>query len=194
MLPSARSLVLAGTAGFALSLLSALPASAHGLAAAGLIPGALHPLTGPDHLLLLVGVGALAARVDRSLLLPALGAAVLGAVFGAAGGQIPAAELLAALSVSALGLLLLLARRLRQAGSGRWLSGAVVAAAVAIHALLHGGEASADPTWWLGAGLAAVAVVGSSALLLSRAGGQLSRTLAVLLGIAGLVLASLPFA
>ena len=52
-----RSLLLSSAAGLSLSLLSALPASAHGGADAGLIGGALHPLLGIDHLLLLVGVG-----------------------------------------------------------------------------------------------------------------------------------------
>lgn len=192
MMSSARSLALAGSAGFLLSLLSALPATAHGLAGSGLMTGALHPLTGLDHLLLLVGVGALAARVDRRLLWPALGGAVVGALFGAAGGMIPAGELLAALSVSALGLLLLAARRLRSGGGPLALSGAVVGSAVAIHALLHGSEATGDPTWWIGAGLAAVAVVAVSALALSRSGARFTRVVAVLLGISGLVLAFAP--
>jgi urease accessory protein len=192
MVSSARSLALAGSAGFLLSLMSALPATAHGLAGSGLMTGALHPLTGLDHLLLLVGVGALAARVDRRLLWPALGGAVVGALFGAAGGMIPAGELLAALSVSALGLLLLAARRLRSGGRPQALSGAVVGSAVAIHALLHGSEATGDPTWWIGASMAAVAVVALSALALSRSGARVTRVLAVLLGISGLVLAFAP--
>ena len=192
MPPSSRSLALAGSAGFLLSLLSALPARAHGLAGSGLMTGALHPLTGVDHLLLLVGVGAVAARVDRRLLWPALAGAVLGALFGAAGGWMPAGELLAALSVSALGLLLLAARRLRGGDGPLALSGAVVGGAVAIHALLHGREATGDPTWWIGAALAAVAVVALSALTLSRSSAAVTRGLAVILGISGLVLAFVP--
>lgn len=192
MLPSIRSLALAGSAGFLLSLLSALPAAAHGLAGAGLMTGALHPLTGADHLLLLVGVGALAARLDRRLLLPALVGALVGGIFGVAGGWIPAGELLAALSVSALGLLLLVARRLRSGEGSMALSGAVVGSAVAIHALLHGREATGDPSWWIGAALAAAAVVAASALLLSRCEARVSRGVAVLLGISGLVLAFVP--
>lgn len=192
MLPSARSLALAGSAGLLLSLLSALPASAHGLAGSGLISGALHPLTGLDHLLLLVGVGALAARVDRRLLWPALTGAVVGALFGAAGGWIPAGELLAALSVSALGLLLLASRRLRSADGPLVLSGAVVGTAVAIHALLHGREATGDPSWWIGAALAAAAVVAASALALSHSNPRVTRAVAAALGISGLVLAFAP--
>ena len=189
---SARSLAVAGAAGFLLSLLSALPASAHGPAGSGLMTGALHPLTGLDHLLLLVGVGALAGRVDRRLLWPALAGAIVGALFGAAGGWIPAGELLAALSVSALGLLLLAARRLGDGGGPLALSGAVVGAAVAIHALLHGREATGDPTWWMGASLAAAVVVAVSALAFAHFSVRVTRVLAVMLGISGLVLAFAP--
>ena len=57
--PSLRQ--LAAAAGLALSLLSALPAGAHGLASGGLVAGASHPLLGLDHLLLLVGVGGATA-------------------------------------------------------------------------------------------------------------------------------------
>ena len=193
MLPSARSLALAGSAGFLLSLLSALPAAAHGVAGSGLMSGALHPITGVDHLLLLVGVGALASRVDRRLLWPALAGAVVGALFGASGGVIPAGEPLAALSVSALGLLLLLlARRDSSADGPLVLSGAMVGSAVAVHALLHGREATGDPTWWIGAALAAVAVVAASALTLSHSSARVTRVVAVMLGISGLVLAFAP--
>jgi urease accessory protein len=189
---SARSLAVAGAAGFLFSLLSALPASAHGPADAGLLTGALHPLTGLDHLLLLVGVGALAGRVERRLLWPALTGAVVGALFGAAGGWIPAGELLAALSVSALGLLLLASHRSGKGGGPLALSGAVVGSAVAIHALLHGREATGDPTWWLGASLAAAAVVAVSALAFAHCSIRATRVLAVMLGISGLVLAFAP--
>lgn len=192
MLPSIRSLALAGSAGLLLSLLSALPAGAHGLAGAGLMSGVLHPLTGADHLLLLVGVGALAARFDRRLLWPAVAGAVIGALFGASGGSIPAGELLAALSVSALGLLLLAARRLGSGERPMLLSGAVVASAVSIHALLHGSEATGDPSWWIGAAVAAAAVVGASALVVSRCEPRVSRVLALMLGLSGLVLAVAP--
>ncbi len=73
-----RSLLLSSAAGFGLSLLSALPASAHGGADAGLIGGALHPLLGIDHLLLLVGVGLTAAQFGPLLLGFAIGGAALG--------------------------------------------------------------------------------------------------------------------
>lgn len=186
-----RSLVLAGSAGFGLSLLSLLPAGAHQLAGTGLLDGALHPLSGLDHLLLLVAVGALIARVDRMLILPALVGALVGAVFGAGGGWIPAGEMLAALSVSALGLLLL-ARRLSQGDAGRAISGAIVGSAVAIHALLHGREGSGDPLWWVGTLLAAATVVSLSFLVVSRCQPRIIRALALSLGLAGVVLALFP--
>ena len=68
MTVSPRSLVPALAAGFGLSLLSGLPAGAHGLATGDLLTGGLHPLLGMDHLLLLVGVGAAAAGIDLSLI------------------------------------------------------------------------------------------------------------------------------
>lgn len=156
--------------------------------------GALHPLGGLDHLLLLVGVGAVAARLDRRLLWPALFGALLGGMFGAAGATLPAAEPLAALSISLLGALLLLAARLRQASAPLAFSGGAVAVAVALHALLHGLEAQAESGWWLGAALSALAVVGLSYGILSRSGSRLSRAVAVLLGISGLLLALAPAA
>jgi len=156
--------------------------------------GAFHPLSGIDHLLLLVGVGAVAARLDRRLLWPALFGALLGAVFGSAGASLPAAEPLAALSISVLGVLLLLAARLRQASAPLAFSGGAVAVAVALHALLHGLESHADPSWWLGAAVSAVTVIALSYTILQRSGSQLSRAVAVVLGIAGLLLAFVPAA
>ena len=152
-----RSLALTGAAGLGLSLLSALPAGAHGSADAGAMAGALHPLLGLDHLLLLVGVGLTAARFGTGVLAWALGGALVGGLFGSAGGHLPGAELLAALAVTALGLALLLCQRLSLR-----LPAAVVAGSVAIHAMLHGQESNGTTLWWLGALVASVAVVGVS--------------------------------
>lgn len=193
MTTSIRSLALAGSAGFGLSLLSALPAGAHTLPAtaplgSALAAGVLHPLTGLDHLLLLVGLAALVTRGERRLLWPALLGAALGAGLGLWGWALPGQECLAALAVAALGGLLLLVQRLRRDGGVlRGLAAAVVAAGSVVHALLHGQEASADPSWWLGASLAAAAVFTVVALLLRRCGDRSLRILALLLGGSGLL-------
>jgi urease accessory protein len=188
-----RQVVLAAAAGLGLSLLSALPVQAHGAADAGLLAGASHPLLGLDHLLLLLGVGGVAAYVSNGVLLFALGGALVGAVLGSFGGDLPAAEVWAALAVSALGVLLLSLQR-SQRSPQLSLVGSVVAAAVAVHALLHGQEASGTLTWWLGAGLASAAVVGAMVLVLRRLHSRWTLALAATLSLTGLVLAVAPLA
>lgn len=188
---SPRSLALTAAAGFGLSLLSALPAGAHGFSGEGLAAGLAHPLTGLDHLLLLLGVGGAAAAIDASLLVFALAGAVLGAVFGAVGGSLPGAELLAALAITAMGVLML--RR----GQPSPLApvGALVAAAVAIHAMLHGQEAPAQALlWWLGAALGSGGVLLGSFALLQRLGDAWLGRFALALCLAGGVLALMPAA
>ncbi|MFM7239835.1 MAG: HupE/UreJ family protein [Cyanobium sp.] len=190
---SARPLGLAAAAGFGLSLLSALPVQAHGAADAGLLAGASHPLLGLDHLLLLLGVGGVAAYVSSGVLLFALGGALVGALLGSFGGDLPAAEVWAALAVSALGVLLLSLQR-SQRSPQLSLVGSVVAAAVAVHALLHGQEASGTLAWWLGAGLASAAVVGATVLVLRRLHSRWTLALAAALSLTGLALAVAPLA
>ena len=190
---SARPLGLAAAAGFGLSLLSALPVQAHGAADAGLLAGASHPLLGLDHLLLLLGVGGVAAYVSGGVLLFALGGALVGAALGSFGGDLPSAEVWAALAVSALGVLLLSLQR-SQRSPQLSLVGSVVAAAVAVHALLHGQEASGTLSWWLGAGLASAAVVGATGLVLRRLHSRWTLALAAALSLTGLALAVAPLA
>ena len=190
---SPRQLALAAAAGLGLSLLSALPAGAHGIAGSGLVAGASHPLLGLDHLLLLLGVGGVAAYVSGGVLLFALGGALVGAVLGSFGGDLPSAEVWAALAVSALGVLLLSLQR-SQRSPQLSLVGSVVAAAVAVHALLHGQEASGTLSWWLGAGLASAAVVGATGLVLRRLHSRWTLALAAALSLTGLVLAVAPLA
>ena len=197
---SARPLALFAGFGLALTALGALgpaPAQAHGVVDGGLMAGVLHPLLGLDHLLLLVGVGAAGAAISSRLLLWGGAGALLGAAFGALGGNLPAAELLAALAVPALALLVL--RSLRQSGAqgqdGLTLAGALIAAAVAVHAMLHGQEApqgGAALAWWLGAALASLAVAGSTTLLLQRLPRRWTSLLAAGLVLAGGALALVP--
>lgn len=190
---SLRQHALPAAAGLGLSLLSGLPAQAHGAADTGLLAGASHPLLGLDHLLLLLGVGGVAAYVSGGVLLFALGGALVGALLGSFGGDMPGAEIWAALAVSALGVLLLSLQR-SQRSPQLGLVGGVVAAAVAIHALLHGQEASGTAAWWLGAGLASAVVVGVTFVLLRRLSSRWSLMLAAALSLTGLVLALAPLA
>jgi urease accessory protein len=77
----------------------------------------------------------------------------------------------------------------------RGLLGSIVAAAVAVHALLHGQEAgAATGAWWLGAALASSAVVGITYALLRQGDPRWSRLLAWGLSLAGLALAVAPLA
>jgi urease accessory protein len=192
---STRQLALAATTGLGLSLLSALPAGAHGLAAGGLAAGACHPLLGLDHLLLLLGVGGAAALAGPSLLLVALAAAVVGSLFGAFGGSLPAAEVLAALTVSGIGLALLARQRSHPLG-GQGLLTMLLAVGVAVHAMLHGQEASGSASellgWWIGAALASTAVVGSTFAVLRQSKPAWGLALAAGLAVGGGLLALAP--
>jgi len=163
---SARSLALAGGA-TALALLLAQPAQAHGIAHGGIAAGFLHPISGVDHLLMLVSVGAAGAVISPQLLLWALAGAIGGGVFGALGGSLPAQEFLAALAITAVTVLVLRSQQSPRLG----VCAALVAAAVAVHAMLHGLEAPMDGSaalWWLGALSGSVLVSGGSLLLLRR--------------------------
>jgi len=186
-----RSWSLLGIAAALGFVLIGQPAQAHGLAHGGLGSGFLHPITGVDHLLLLIGVGAAASYVSAQLLLWALAGAVLGAVGGALGASLPFAEGLAALAVTAVALLIL--RSHQSAGLPRLgVAGGLVAGAVALHALLHGVEAPSDHSalaWWLGAFGASVLVSGCSFLLMRRLPLVWTVRLAMLLALLGGVLA-----
>jgi urease accessory protein len=166
---SARSLALFGAAS-ALALLLDQPAQAHGIAHGGIAAGFLHPISGVDHLLLLDGIGAAAACISAQLLLWALVGAIGGGVFGAMGGTLPAQEFLAALAITAVAVLVLRSLRSKQSPQ-LGACAALVAAAVAVHAMLHGLEAPADGSaalWWLGAFSGSVLVSGGSFLALRR--------------------------
>lgn len=184
-----RSLLASSAAGLALSLLSLLPAQAHGGADHGVMGGALHPLMGLDHIALLLGVGLCAAQLGRSVLWAALSGALVGGLFGGFGGSLPGAEVLAALGVAALGTALFLS--LRGTGS-RSLVTLTSAAAVGVHAMLHGLEASGTAYWWLGSLLSSAAVVAASAWICQRLNRQLALAAAAVLAAAGALLALAP--
>jgi urease accessory protein len=189
-------LLPAAVAATALLLLGGMPAQAHGVADAGLLGGVLHPLFGLDHLCMLMAVGAAASFLSSPLLLWALGGGLLGAAFGFGGSSLPAAELLAALAISAVALVTLLASRLgSSAGTALMplLAGPIVAAGVAVHALLHGLEAPRDGStllWWGGALLSSALVSGAVCQSLRRLPLAWTRFAALALLVAGAVLAT----
>jgi urease accessory protein len=110
------------------------------------------------------------------------------------GGQLPGAEVIAALAVSVLGLLTLQLQR-RQQRASLTIPGTLVAAAVAVHALLHGQEAPGGSIgWWVGALLVSTGVVAASYGLLRRLPLRWAMGLAVGLSLAGAALALAPLA
>ncbi|MEY2645344.1 MAG: hypothetical protein RLZZ611_1993 [Cyanobacteriota bacterium] len=187
------SLIAAGGATALSAMLLQSPALAHGSAAATASAGLLHPLLGVDHLLLLIAVGTAAAVTSPRLLLWALGGAVVGGLLGAAGLQLPAVELLAALAVAAVGLWALVAQRRQGVPQPLARGGAaLISAAVLVHALLHGLEAPAAGVagWWLMALLSSAAVCGATTLLLRRLPAAAARWSAAALVLLGLGLAA----
>ena len=71
-------------------------------------------------------------------------------------------------------------------------AGALVAAAVAVHAMLHGQEAPGHLLWWLGAALGSGGVLLGSFALLRRLGAVWTGRLALALCLGGGVLVLLP--
>jgi len=162
--------LVALTAGSAV-ILGTHPALAHGTAAGGALGGLTHPLLGVDHLFMLMAVGTAASFISSQLLLWALGGAVIGAAVGFTGFTLASAEVLAALAISAVGALILLAVKVAKTSNANTLttiSGVVVAGGISIHAMLHGLEAPKDSStllWWSGALLSSVLVCGGTYLL-----------------------------
>ena len=162
--------LVALTAGSAV-VLGTHPALAHGTAAGGALGGLTHPLLGLDHLFMLMAVGTAASFISSQLLLWALGGAVIGAAVGFTGFTVASAEVLAALAISAVGALILLAGRFAKTSNPNILttvSGVVVSGGIAIHAMLHGLEAPKDSStllWWSGALTSSLLVCGGTYLL-----------------------------
>jgi len=190
------------TAAFAAALaalaviVSSTPAHAHGGAAAGVgavgvIGVVVHPLLGLDHLTLLLAVGASAAAISWQLLFWAFAGALAGAAIGATGGVIPGAEGLAALAICAVGLLLLSAGKVARLGPSP-LAGVAVAAALAIHAMLHGLEAPQEGStwiWWGGGLVSSACLCGGAALQFKQLPAPWTKVLALAFVLIGVVLA-----
>lgn len=139
----------AALVGAGAAALAASPAGAHvGGHLHGLADGALHPLTGIDHLLAMVAVGCIAAlgpaAAGTSVRRPwAVVAAFLigmlaGGALGLAGVAFPGVEIAIVVSVVGLGLAVALAPRADAVGLL-----ALVAAAGLVHGNAHGAEAPA---------------------------------------------------
>ena len=112
----------------------------------GLVAGALHPLTGFDHLLAMVAVGLWGAFLGRTLVV-ALPIAfpllmVVGAVLGMHAVPLPPVELGIACSVLVLGACIACAWR-----APAWLALTIVAVFAVFHGYAHGRElpSAADP-------------------------------------------------
>lgn len=140
-LRSVRTPLLMVAAALGGPLLLAAPAAAHtGRPAGGVLDGAVHPLLGLDHLLVMVAVGVLAATApDRRVawLVPVtfVGGVLAGGVAGLSGFEVSALEALIAASLVVLGGLLVTPARSR----ALWLP-LVVAASGAPHGFAHGSE------------------------------------------------------
>ncbi|MFJ1256749.1 HupE/UreJ family protein [Cupriavidus sp. CuC1] len=133
------------TVGASLALASAAAVAhpGHDAATAGasLWAGLLHPFTGMDHLLAMVGVGvwsALGARSPREALrMPFVFVALMlaGAVLGLTGMSLPLVEPMIAASLLVIGLLVALRARLPA-----WAGMAIVGGFAVFHGYAHGSE------------------------------------------------------
>ena len=143
---------------FAASTTTVLAHPGHEVAS-GAAAGLMHPLTGLDHLIALVCVGALLAGTSRRVqwqgLVSLVGALAVGATLGLAGLLVPAAEWMIALSVLVTGLVLLTAGI--QERPMRLFSG--IALFALFHGYAHGVEATGASTVFVLAFLAASASV-----------------------------------
>jgi urease accessory protein len=139
MTTALRSLPVLAAA--ATAILAASPAFAHPGhdGAAGLAHGFLHPFSGLDHVLAMVAVGLVAARIGGRALflvpLAFLGMMAVGGALGAAGLGLPFVDVGIAFSVVVLGAALALRRALPVAGAMT-----LVGAFAVFHGYAHGVE------------------------------------------------------
>ncbi|WDR01757.1 HupE/UreJ family protein [Devosia algicola] len=176
----------------ALSIM-AVPAQAHGFGGSGW----LHPLTGPDHMLAMIAVGAWSAQMGGRALWTVPSAFLLsmaaGGALGFAGLNLPGTEIGIALSVLLLGTVVLFA----------WSAGWPVAAIATLifgfsHGMAHGVEIHTHDNpllYELGfltttAGLHVVGLVGGLLLLESSRGAMFLRGLGACTVVAGIYFAA----
>jgi urease accessory protein len=175
--------------------MSALYAATDPLAHGFVGPGWLHPLTGPDHMLAMIAVGAWSAQLGgRALYLVPTGFVcfmVVGGTLGFSGYRLPGTELAIAASVLLLGLAVSVTLRL---GTG------VAAGAVAMFGVAHGyahGVEFHGSTGHIGyvagfvattAGLHIIGAVGALLLLDQQRGARYLRIAGTLTSVAGSVL------
>jgi urease accessory protein len=160
-----------GLATLALAAMAA-PALAHiGVGTAdGLAAGLGHPFAGPDHLLAMaaVGIWSALAMPDRLWIAPAAFVTTMigGALVGFAGLELPAVESMIALSVFALGVMIIAG-----AGPAPGLGMGLVIAFALFHGHAHASEAT-------GAALAYIAGVAASTTVLHVLGLGIGLTIA----------------
>ncbi len=173
-------------------LLVALPAEAHtGMPEIGLVSGFLHPITGWDHVVAMVGVGLWGAFLGAPAiwLLPVIFPLVmsLGGALGILGVPLPAIETGIALSGVVLGLAVLVGLR-----APLWLAGTVVAIFAICHGYAHGRElpSAANPFAFgigfvVATGLLHLAGIGLGCLTLIPRGIIIVRTLGLAIACVG---------
>ncbi len=118
------------------SFVLAHPVSGVGL---GFASGFLHPLSGPDHMLAMIGVGIWGSQLGKPAIwvLPVTFPLVMaiGGVLGVRGVPLPGVELGVAASALALGVMILLAAR-----PPLWAAAALVGVFAIFHGYAHGRE------------------------------------------------------
>lgn len=161
---------------------------------ASFLAGALHPLTGIDHLLAMLAVGLWAAQLRQraALMLPALFpvAMVAGAALAFAGIALPAVEPVIALSVIVLGAAIVAGLQLPLAAGG-----AMIALFAVAHGFAHGAElpAGANVAGYAAGFIGSTICLHLAGLFLGladqrRRGGQLLRIGGSAIAVSGLAL------
>jgi urease accessory protein len=135
--------------------------------ASSAMAGLMHPLTGVDHLIALVSVGALLAlatvRVRVAGMIALLIALAAGAGVGLAGWKLPAAEWMIALSVLVAGVMLVRSGATRPVG----LLGGVLLFAL-FHGYAHGVETAGDASAFVAGFLTTSVVIALMSMAAAR--------------------------